>query len=58
MSEFSFLSSWYLLSAKTQKLQIKIAFKDEVLEVIEKNPEIHKARNEKRALRVTEFNGE
>lgn len=29
----------------------------EVLEVIEKHTEIHKARNEQRALRVTEFNG-
>lgn len=58
---------------KTQKSQIKIALKDEedvesgegrdaartgeVLEVIEKHTEIHKARNEQRTLRVTEFNG-
>lgn len=34
-----------------------VAGTGEVLEVIEKHTEIHKARNEQRALRVTEFNG-
>lgn len=34
-----------------------VARAGEVLEVIEKHTEIHKARNEQRALRVTEFNG-